>query len=114
MMERIKNTVSLTGYAGTDPIIVVFASEKKMARLNIGVHEFYKNSLGEAVDQTQWFNLIFWNKKVELVEDIVKKGMALRIEGKLSSQTYTDKNGDQRYSMEVIVHTLEIVDKYEL
>lgn len=113
-MERIKNCVNLTGYAGTDPVIITFAVEKKMARLSLGVHEFYKNSLGEAVDQTQWFNLIFWNKKVELVEDLVKKGMALRIEGKLSSQTYTDKNGDQRYNTEILVHSLEIVDKYEL
>lgn len=113
-MERIKNSVRLTGYAGTDPVIVSFAAEKRMARLSLGVHEFYKNSLGEAVDQTQWFNLIFWNQKVELVEHIIKKGTALRIEGKLSAQTYTDKNGDQRYSTEIVVNSIEIVDKYEL
>ncbi|PIG96047.1 hypothetical protein CS542_09485 [Pedobacter sp. IW39] len=43
-----------------------------MARLSIGSMSF-QNGLGEAVDQTQWFNLIFWNQKVELVENIVKK-----------------------------------------
>lgn len=112
-MERVKNSVRLTGYAGADPVIVNFA-EKKMARLSLGVHEFYKNSLGEAVDQTQWFNLIFWNQKVELIEGIVKKGAALRISGKLSAQTYTDKNGDQRYTTEIVVHDLEVIDKYEL
>jgi single-strand DNA-binding protein len=113
-MDKIKNSVRLTGYAGTDPVLINFANEKKMARLSLGVHEFYKNSLGEAVDQTQWFNLIFWNQKVELVENIIKKGDALRIEGKLSTQNYTDKNGDQRYATEIIVSNLEIADKYDL
>lgn len=113
-MEKEKNCVRLTGYAGTDPVIVNFAAEKKMARLSLGVHEFYRNSLGEAVDQTQWFNLIFWNEKVALVEDFVRKGTAVRIEGKLSAQTYTDKNGEQRYTTEVVVYALEIADKYEL
>lgn len=113
-MENVRNSVRLTGYAGIDPVIVNFAEEKRMARLSLGVHEFFKNSLGEAVDQTQWFNLVFWNKKVQLVEDAVKKGAALRIEGKLSSQSYTDKNGDQRYATEVVVNELEIIDKYQL
>ncbi|WP_442590221.1 single-stranded DNA-binding protein [Pedobacter sp. AW31-3R] len=113
-MERIKNSVRLTGFAGMDPVLVNFANEKKMARLSLGVNEFYKNSLGEAVDHTQWFNLIFWNQKVDLVENLVKKGSAMRIEGKLSTQTYTDKNGEQRYITEIIVNQLEVVDKYDL
>ena len=113
-MDRVRNSVRLTGYAATDPIIVNFATGKKMARLSLGVHEFYKNGLGEAVDQTQWFNLIFWNQKVDLVENVVKKGAAMRVEGKLSAQTYTDKNGDQRYTTEIVIHKLEVIDKYEL
>ena len=113
-MDRVRNSVRLTGYAATDPVIVSFITGKKMARLSIGVHEFFKNGLGEAIDQTQWFNLIFWNQKVELIENIVKKGMAMQVEGKLSAQTYTDKNGDQRYTTEIIIHKLEVVDKYEL
>lgn len=111
-MEKANNSVRLTGYAGTDPIIVHFGEEKKMARLSLGVHEFYKNTLGEAVEQTQWFNLIFWNKRVDLIENIIKKGMALYIEGKLNAQTYTDKNGDQRYSTEIIVNELEVIEKH--
>lgn len=113
-MEKIKNSVRLTGYAGTDPVLVTFANDKRMARVSLGVHEFYKNSLGEAVDQTQWFNLIFWNHKVELVENIIKKGTALRVEGKLSSQTFTDKNGEQRYVTEIVINELEVVDRYDL
>lgn len=111
-MEKVKNSVRLMGYVGTDPIIVNFASEKKMARFSLGVNEYYKNSLGEAVDQTQWFNLIFWNRQVALVEGIVKKGSLIRIEGRLSIQSYSDKNGDQRYVTEIVVNELEVADGY--
>lgn len=112
-MEKIKNEVRLTGYAGADPVIVNF-TERRMARINLGVHDYYKNSLGENVDQTQWFTLVFWNKKIALIEDIVKKGTAIRIAGKLSAHSFTDKNGEQRYVTEVIVHDLEVVNTYEL
>jgi single-strand DNA-binding protein len=110
-MEKANNSVRLTGYAGTDPAIVHFGDDKKMARLSLGVHEFYKNSLGEAVEQTQWFNLIFWNKRVDLIENAIKKGTQLFVEGKLSAQSYTDKNGDQRYTTEIVVNELEVIEK---
>lgn len=112
-MENVKNSVRLTGLAGSDPVVVNFANEKRMARVSIAVNEFYKNNSGEPVNQTQWFNLIFWNKKVELVEKVVKKGIRFSIEGKLSTQTYTDKKGEQRYTTEIVVNTVELVNKEE-
>lgn len=113
-MDSIKNSVRLTGFAGADPVMVSFPGDKKMARLSLGVHEFYKNSMGETIDQTQWFNLLFWNHRVDLVANLVKKGSAVRVEGKLSTQMYTDKNGEKRYSTEIIVNHLEVIDKYDL
>ncbi|WEK19994.1 MAG: single-stranded DNA-binding protein [Candidatus Pedobacter colombiensis] len=107
-MEKVKNSVRLTGFAGADPVVINFANEKRMARLSIAVNEVYKNSSGEAINQTQWFSLIFWNKKVELVEKIVKKGTRFSIEGKLNTQSHIVKGGEQRYTTEVIVNTIEL------
>lgn len=110
-MENVKNSVRLTGFAGADPVIINFANEKKMARISLAVNEFYKNSAGEPINQTQWFNLVFWNKKVELVEKTVKKGCRFSIEGKLNTQSYTDKRGEQRFTIEIVVNTIDFVDK---
>ncbi|MNK15019.1 Single-stranded DNA-binding protein [compost metagenome] len=107
-MEKVRNSVRLTGFAGTDPIIINFANEKRLARISIAVNEVYKNSLGVSMNQTQWFNLIFWNKKVELVERAVRKGTRFSIEGKLNIQSYKDKSGEMRYSTEVVVNTMEL------
>ncbi len=112
-MENVKNSVRLTGLAGSDPVVINFANEKRMARVSIAVNEFYKSSSGEPVNQTQWFNLIFWDKKVDLVEKVVKKGMRFSIEGKLNTQNYTDKKGEQRYITEIVVNTVELSHKEE-
>nr|WP_121273973.1 single-stranded DNA-binding protein [Pedobacter schmidteae] len=112
-MENVKNSVRLMGFAGSDPVVINFANEKRMARISIAVNEFYKNNSGEPINQTQWFNLIFWNKKVELVEDVIKKGTRFSIEGKLNTQTYTDKKGEQRYSTEIVVNSIELTPKEE-
>lgn len=108
-MENANNSVRLTGFAGTDPVIINFANQKRMARISLAVNESYKNTAGEPVNQTQWFNLVFWNKKVDLIEESVKKGMRFSIEGKLSSQSYTDKKGEQRFTTEIVVNTIELI-----
>jgi single-strand DNA-binding protein len=110
-MENLKNSVRLSGFAATDPVIINLENNKKMARLSIGVHEYYKGSTGDWINKTLWFNLVFWNKKVELVEEIVKKGTGFSIEGRLSSQSYVDKKGESRFSTEVIVNTLQLTSQ---
>ena len=107
-MNNAKNSVRLTGFAGTDPVIVDFVNHKRLARLSIAVNESFRNSSGELVTQTQWVNLAFWNRKVELIEGLVKKGTALSIEGRLTTQSYTDKKGELRYTTEIVVNTVEM------
>ena len=112
-MKNFRNSVYLTGLAGTDPIVVNFSDEKKVARVSLAINEFFKNSAGEAVCQTQWFNLVFWNKKADLALELIKKGAELSIEGSLNVQSYTDKKGEQRFSTEVFVNHLELLGKTE-
>lgn len=108
-MNNAKNSVRLTGFAGTDPVIVDFVNQKKrLARISLAVNESFRNSSGELVTQTQWVNLAFWNRKVELIEGLVKKGTALSVEGRLTTQSYTDKKGELRYTTEIVVNTVEI------
>ena len=110
-MDNAKNSVRLAGFTGTDPVIVDYAGSKRMGRISLAVNEAYKNNNGDFVNKTQWFNLVFWNRKVELIEFNVKKGTEICIEGKLNTQAYTDKKGEQRYSTEIIVNAIEVVSK---
>ena len=68
--------------------------------------EHYKDKNGEKQSKTEWHNLIAWNKTADLIEQYVTKGKQIAIEGKLSSRSYDDKEGEKRYTTEVIVNEL--------
>lgn len=109
-MKRFKNRVQLSGFAGTDPVIVNFSEEKRMARLSLALDEFYKNKEGELHTRTQWFNLVFWNAKAAQAEQLIRKGTGISIEGSLHIQRYTDKKGESRFSTEIFVSHLELLE----
>ena len=58
---------------------------RKLAKFSIATNESYKNAMGEKVTDTQWHNVIAWNKTAEIIEKYVTKGNEIAIEGKLTS-----------------------------
>ncbi len=105
-MSNLRNKVQLIGHVGNDPEVVSLESGKKLAKFSIATNDSYKNAKGEKVEDTQWHNLVVWNKTAEIVEQYVKKGNELAIEGKLTSRSYDDKEGNKRYVTEIIVSEL--------
>ncbi len=105
-MSNLRNKVLLIGYLGNDPEIVRLDSGKKLAKFSLATHDSFKNAVGEKIEDTQWHNLIIWNRTVEIVEKYVKKGQEIAVEGKLTSRSYEDKEGNKRYITEVLVSEL--------
>lgn len=109
-MNTYRNSVFLTGIAGSDPVIIYFKNNKRLARISMAIDNSYKNSANEFVKQTDWFDLVCWDKKVDLVDQVVKKGSRFSIEGKLSNSTYVDKKGIKRYITRIVVLKVEVAD----
>lgn len=105
-MNTLRNKVQLIGNLGNDPEIITLDSGKKLAKFSIATNETYKNAKGEKVQDTQWHNIIAWNKTAEIVEKYLDKGKEVAIEGKLTTRSYEDKEGNKRYITEVICHEL--------
>ncbi len=105
-MNTLRNKVQLIGNLGNKPEIITLESGKKIAKFSIATNEVYKNAQGEKVTETQWHNLVAWNKTAEIVEKYVEKGREIAIEGKLTSRSYDDKDGNKRYITEIIVNEL--------
>ena len=103
-MNTLRNSVRLVGNLGMDPEVRAFDNNRKMARLSIAVNESYKNDKGEKVTDTQWHSLVMWGPQAKLAEDYLKKGDEVAVEGRLSSRSYTDKDGNKRYVTEVVVN----------
>lgn len=105
-MNTLRNKVQLIGNLGNTPEIITLDSGKKLAKFSIATNESYKNAQGEKITETQWHNLVAWNKTAEIVEKYLEKGNEIAVEGKLTSRSYDDKDGNKRYITEVVVNEL--------
>ncbi|MDT0675190.1 single-stranded DNA-binding protein [Autumnicola musiva] len=110
-MSTLRNKVQLIGHVGNNPEIVNLESGKKLAKFSIATNESYKNPKGEKITDTQWHNIVAWGKTAELVENYVPKGKEVGIEGKLTSRSYEDKEGQKKYITEVICSELLLLGK---
>ncbi len=103
-MNTLRNSVRLVGNLGMDPEVKSFDNNRKMAKMSIATNETYKNEKGEKITDTQWHNLVMWGTQAKIAEEILKKGDEVAIEGKLTSRTYVDKDGNKKYYTEVVVN----------
>jgi single-strand DNA-binding protein len=103
-MNTLKNSVRLVGNLGMDPEVKSFDNNRKLAKIAIATNETYKNDKGERITDTQWHNLVLWGAQAQLAEDILKKGDEIAVEGRLASRSYVDKDGNKRYTTEVVVN----------
>ena len=105
-MNSLRNKVQLIGNLGMNPEIKTLESGKKLAKFTIATNETYKNAKGEKITDTQWHNVIAWNKIAEIVEMFLEKGKEIAIEGKLTSRSYDDKDGNKKYITEIVCNEL--------
>lgn len=111
-MTSLKNSVQLIGRLGNDPEVRTFDSGKKMASFSLATNETYYNSKGEKVTDTQWHNIIAWDKKADLSENYLKKGSEIALEGKLINRSY-EKDGVTKYITEINTNEILMLGKKE-
>jgi len=110
-MNTLRNNVQLIGHLGQKPEITTLDSGKKLAKFSIATNDSYKNAKGEKVENTDWHNIVAWNKTAELVEMFLDKGKQVAISGKLTTRSWDDKDGNKRYITEIICKELLMLDK---
>jgi single-strand DNA-binding protein len=110
-MNNLRNSVRLIGNLGAAPEVKNLEKGNKVAKLALATNESYTNAKGEKVTETQWHNLVAWGKTAEIAEKYLNKGSELAIEGKLTSHSYTDKQGVKKYVTEVVVNEILMLDK---
>ena len=109
-MSTMKNSVMLIGRPGAEPEIKTFSSNKK-ARFSLAVSENKKNANGEWVNDTQWFPIVAWGALADRVENNVKKGLQVAINGSLHNNEWTDDKGQRHSTTEIWIHDLFLIDR---
>jgi len=107
------NKVILVGNVGKDPEIKYFDSDTAKANFSLATSERgYTASNGTQVpERTEWHNVVCWRGLAKIVEQFVRKGTQLYIEGKIRTRSYDDQNGVKRYITEVYADNLEILSR---
>ena len=101
----LRNKVTLIGHTGKEVEIVNF-EKGKLARVTLATNDYYTNSAGEKVEETQWHNLVANGKLADLMEKYVTKGKEIALEGKIVYRSYDDKDGQKRYITEIRVEEI--------
>ena len=96
------NKVILVGNLGKDPEVKYLDSGVAVANFSLATTENYKNKEGERVSQTEWHNVVLWRGLAEVAEKFLKKGSNIYIEGKIKTRKWEDKDGNTRYSTEIL------------
>ena len=110
------NKVILVGNVGQDPEIRNTQDGREIASLSIATSDSWKDkNSGEKKEKTEWHKIaIFSQGLVGIVKNYVKKGTKLYIEGSLQTRKWTDNNGVERYTTEIVLQnynsTLQIID----
>ena len=107
------NKVILVGNVGKDPEVRHLDSGVVKANFTLATAEVYKNKNGEQVRNTEWHNIVAWRQQAEVAEKYVKKGMLLYVEGKITSRSWDDKEGNKRFITEIVVDNIQLLGKKE-
>jgi single-strand DNA-binding protein len=96
------NKIMLIGNLGRDPELNVTAEGTPVTKFSLAVNRKYKTGTGELKEETEWFNIVARRQLAEICERYLHKGSKVYLEGRLSQRKYTDREGVQRTSVEVI------------
>ena len=107
------NKVILIGNLGKDPEVKYLDSGVAVANFSLATTESYKNKEGERVSQTEWHNIVLWRGLAEITEKYLKKGNSVYIEGKIRSRKWEDKEGNTRYTTEILADNMTMLGKKE-
>src|SRR5213595_1747373 len=99
------NKVILVGNLGKDPEIRRTQDGRPIANLSIATSESWRDkATGERKEKTEWHRVVIFNENIaKVAEQYLKKGAKVYVEGQLQTRKYTDKDGAEKYSTEIVL-----------
>ncbi len=103
------NKVILLGHLGRDPEMRYMPDGKAVAALSLATSEAYKDRDGSRQERTEWHRVILFGKTAAVAGEYLRKGNQAYIEGRIRTRKWTDKDGQERYSTEIVGDRLQLV-----
>ena len=104
------NKVILVGNVGMDPEVRSLETGVKTARIRLATTEkMFNRETRESTDHTEWHTITLWRGLADVVDRYVRKGSQIYIEGRLRTREWTDKDGNKRYSTEILADEMKLL-----
>lgn len=110
MASRGVNKAILVGNVGNDPEVRYMPNGNAVANVSVATSDSWKDkNTGEQQERTEWHRVVFFNRLAEIVEQYVKKGSKLYIEGRLQTRSW-EQDGVKRYTTEIVASEMQMLD----
>lgn len=108
---RSVNKVILIGNVGKDPVVRRTGDGRAVANFSVATSESYTDRQQQAQERTEWHTIVAWGKLGEICERFVTRGKQVYVEGRLQTRKWTDREGKERYSTEVVASTMMLLGR---
>mgnify|MGYP001456294444 CR=1 FL=1 len=103
------NRVILVGRLGRDPEMRQTGTGTPVVNFSVATDRVWKNKNGEQEKQTEWHKIIAWGRLAEICNEYLTKGKQVYIEGRLQTNEWEDKDGNKRYTTEVVANEMKML-----
>ena len=105
------NKVILIGNLGVDPEVRFTPSGQAVANFRIATNESWTDKSGQKQERTEWHRIVAWGRTAELCGEYLSKGRTVYVEGRIQTRDWQDKDGNKRYTTEIVAMTVQFLDK---
>lgn len=107
------NRAELICRLGQDPEIRYTQDGKAIANLSVATSESYKDKDGNRKENTEWHKVVAFGKLAEIIGEYCHKGQLIYVSGKIRTRKWTDKEGQDRYTTEIVANEMKMLSKPE-
>lgn len=104
------NKVLLIGRIGQEPEKRITPTGQSVVNISLATTEYFKDKSGNKQERTEWHRVALWNRLAEIVEQYCRKGSQLFVEGSIQTREWQDKDGNKRFSTEIIARSIQLLD----
>lgn len=96
------NKVILLGNLGSDPDLKYTQGQKAVCNFSLATNEVWKDKNGQRQEKTEWHRIVVWGTQAENCQKYLSKGRSVYIEGRLQTRSWDDKDGNKKYTTEIV------------
>lgn len=104
-----ENLVILIGHLGRDPELRYTPGGSAVTSVSLATSEFWKDKEGDRQERTEWHRVVFFDRLAEVVDQYLCKGSNIYVKGKLRTRKWTDKDGVEKYTTEILANAMQML-----